>query len=187
MDIESIITNTATLSIEALHKLTAITRHIHLPKGQLLFHADKIEKNIYFISKGIARVYYYLKASEVTLCFATEGEALISLKSYVENKPGYENIELLAACELYQLKTSDLLRLYQEDTEIANWGRKLIEQEWLKTEATLMSRQFKTALERYTELIEIHPQLLLRVPLRHIASYLGVSQVTLSRIRAQVK
>lgn len=187
MDIHAIIAGIAPLPSTSAHGLTAIAHPVALRKGHLLFRADKLERDIYLISQGLARVYYHHGGNEVTLCFGIEGDALISLKSYIQHRPGYEHIELLEASELYRLKITDLHQLYTRDIHIANWGRKLAEQELIKTEERLMSRQFKTAAERYQELIQNQPILLQRVQLGYIASYLGISQVTLSRIRAEIR
>ena len=109
------------------------------------------------------------------------------MKSYVANQKGYEDIELLENCELYELKTQNLRKLFDEDIHIANWGRRYTEQELVKTEERLISRQFRNATERYKELLKDNPDLIQRVQLGHIASYLGITQVSLSRIRAEIK
>ena len=125
--------------------------------------------------------------NDITFWFGTEGEPVVSMKSYVEEKPGYESIELLEDCELYQLETSKLKALFNEDIHIANWGRKFAERELIKTEELIITRQYKTALERYKDLLRDKPYLIQRVQLGHIASYLGITQVSLSRIRAEMK
>lgn len=155
-------------------------------KGHILLKANKVESNIYFIKKGLVRAYIQ-RDNEVTFWFGKEGETVISMKSYVEEQPGYENIELLEDCELYELKTNNLKKLFSEDVHIANWGRKFAEKELIKTEERLISKQFKNASERYLELMQNHPELIQRVQLGHIASYLGITQVSLSRIRAELK
>ncbi|KFF10044.1 Crp/Fnr family transcriptional regulator [Flavobacterium hydatis] len=160
---------------------------VSFPKGHILLKAGKIESNIYFIKKGIVRAYVNQNDSDVTFWFGKEGETILSMKSYVENQKGYEDIELLEDCDLYELKTTNLQRLFEEDIHIANWGRKFAEKELIKTEERLISRQFKTASERYNELITNNPDLIKRVQLGHIASYLGITQVSLSRIRAEIK
>lgn len=109
------------------------------------------------------------------------------MRSYVDNQKGYENIELLEDSILYKLDFIALSRLFTEDIHIANWGRKFAEQELLKTEERLIARQIKTALERYKELIKNNPELLQRIQLSYIASYLGITQVSLSRIRAKLR
>lgn len=186
-DAQSIILGIAPLSSDSLQKLLDIISIEEHPKGHILFEENKNDRNIYFINKGIVRVFYLHDITEVTLLFGIEGDFLISLKSYVENQPGYETIELLENCTLFKLEYEDLQKLYNEDIFIANWGRKIAEKELIKVEERLMSHQFRTASQRYTELIEKYPYLLKRVQLGQIASYLGVSQVTLSRIRAEIK
>lgn len=157
------------------------------PKGHILLRADKTETNIYFIKQGIVRAYTNSTDNEITFWFGKEGDAVISMKSYISNQKGYENIELLENCELYELKIKDLRKLFDEDIHLANWGRRFVEQELIKTEEQLISRQFGTATERYKNLLNNKPNLLQRVQLGYIASYLGITQVSLSRIRAEIK
>ena len=109
------------------------------------------------------------------------------MKSYVENAKGYEDIELLEESVLYELNIQNLHHLFEQDIHFANWGRKLIEKELIKTEEKLISQQFLTAKERYIELLKNRPDLMQRVQLGYIASYLGITQVSLSRIRADIK
>ena len=165
-----------------IEKITEIS----WPKNHILLKTDKVETKIYFIKSGIVRAYSIIDGDEITFWFGKEGETVISMRSYVENLKGYENIELLENCELYVIYISDLQKLYQEDLHIANWGRKFAEKELIKTEERLISRQFRTATERYAELLANNPDLLQRVQLGHIASYLGITQVSLSRIRAKI-
>ncbi|WP_313806066.1 Crp/Fnr family transcriptional regulator [Flavobacterium sp.] len=157
------------------------------PKGHVLLLADKIEDQVFFIKKGIARAYSKTANIDITFWFGMEGDPVLSMKSYVSNQKGYEDVELLEDSILYTIKTSELQQLFEQDIHIANWGRKLAEQELVKTEERLISRQFKTATERYQELLKNNPDLIRRVQLGYIASYLGISQVSLSRIRAEIK
>lgn len=168
----------------ALKQCIVEVRH---PKGHILLNANKIETSIYFIKKGIVRAYAKTAENEITFWFGMEGDAVISMKSYVENRKGYEDIELLEDCELYELKTKNLQKLFDQDLHIANWGRKFAEKELIKTEERLISRQFRTATERYKELLKYNPDLIQRVQLGHIASYLGITQVSLSRVRAEIR
>jgi len=167
-----------------LKKCVAKVRH---PKGYILLRADNIETSIYFIKQGIVRAYAKTADNEITFWFGKEGDTIISMKSYVENRKGYEDVELLEDCELYELKTKNLQKLFDEDIHIANWGRKFAEQELIKTEERLIFRQSRTATERYKELLSDNPDLIQRVQLGYIASYLGITQVSLSRIRAEIK
>lgn len=160
---------------------------VDYPKGHVLFQVDKIETNIYFLKKGMARAYSQTADNDITFWFGKEGDPVISMKSYVSNQKGYETIELLEDSTLYVLKTAHLHHLFDTNIHIANWGRKFAERELVKTEERLISRQFRTATQRYQDLLKDHSDLLQRVQLGHIASYLGITQVSLSRIRADIK
>lgn len=175
------------LPTESKRALKACATEVVYPKGHILIRADKIEASIYFIKKGIARAYANTADNEITFWFGKEGDTVISMKSYVTERKGYEDIELLEDCELYELKTKNLQKLFESDIHIANWGRKFAERELIKTEERLISRQFRTATERYKFLVEHNPDLMQRVQLGHIASYLGITQVSLSRIRTEIK
>ncbi|KAA2243355.1 Crp/Fnr family transcriptional regulator [Chitinophaga agrisoli] len=187
MDIDAIIDNVYVLPEKSRERLKANISEITYPRGHLLFKVNKISSRIYFIKTGIVRAYAETPDNEITFWFGKEGDTVISMKSYVYDQKGYENIELLEPCELYQTDAEDLRKLFNEDIHIANWGRKFAEQELVKVEERLIFRQCRTAMERYKELISTDPALLQRVQLGHIASYLGMTQVSLSRIRSELK
>ena len=111
----------------------------------------------------------------------------MSMKSFVNDEKGYETIELMEDSVLYMLERGQLYRLFEEDVHIANWGRKFAEKELLKTEERLIPLLFTTASERYRKLLRDNPELLLRLPLECLASYLGITPVSLSRIRAELR
>jgi CRP-like cAMP-binding protein len=172
---------------KALNNFLSLTEPIVFKKGDLIFREAKAEKFIYIIQKGIARAYKTQNNQEVTFWFGIEGDTVISIKNYVEGVNSYETIEAVEDILAYRISTDLLKKLYIEDVHVANWGRCYAEKEMLKNEERLISRQFKSATERYLELISSQPQIIRRVPLRYIASYLGITQVSLSRIRAELK
>ncbi len=186
MSIDDILDKIYPLPYESKQKIKNITNEISLPKGHILMEAGKIIPYFYFIKKGIVRAYSVVNNSEITFWFGSETEAILSMRSYVDNKASYESIELLENCELYRLRNEDIQQLFEKDINIANWGRKYAEKELMKTEEIFISRQFKTASERYKDLFKTRPELLKRVSLGNIASFLGITQVSLSRIRTEV-
>ncbi|MFC5872907.1 cAMP-binding domain of CRP or a regulatory subunit of cAMP-dependent protein kinases [Chryseobacterium arachidis] len=187
MEIDAILDTIYILPETSKINLTQNITEVSHPKNYCLMQADKVVPYVYFIKKGIVRAYASKDEKDITFWFGKESEPIVSMKSYVEDQPGYENIELLEDCELYKLETQCLRKLFEEDVHIANWGRKFAERELMKTEELIISRQFKTSLERYKDLTRDKPDLLKRVQLGHIASYLGITQVSLSRIRAEIK
>lgn len=175
------------LNEDSLSDFIALLEKVEYQKGHILIKAGKIERVVYFIEKGIARAYIDKEDREVTFWFGAESDILLSYNSFFLGQPGYENIELLEDSVLYKISNDVLQNLYNTDLQLANWGRKLVESELIKTEERFISRQFKTATERYEDFINSYPSILQRVQLGHIASYLGISQVTLSRIRADIR
>lgn len=187
MQLNSILDFIYPLSANAKELLKQDAEEVTFQKGTLLLQHHKVEKAIYFIKKGVVRAYASTSGSEVTFWFGFEGSAVFSMNSYVNNQKSYEDIELLEETVFYKIHSDVLQKLYQTNIEIANWGRKLAEKELIKSEERLISLQFKSAKERYLDLIKNHPYLVQRVALGYIASYLGITQVSLSRIRADIK
>lgn len=187
MDIDQILDKIYLLPNSSKQELKQNITEVDFPKGHILLRAEKVERSIFFMKKGIVRIYTNTAENEITFLFCKEGDTIVSMKSYVLNQKGYENVELLEDSELYELKTEKLQKLLEKDIHIANWARRFAEQELIKTEERFISRQFRTAKERYWELQKDNPDLIQRVQLGYIASYLGITQVSLSRIRADIK
>lgn len=170
-----------------LNNLVAIAEKIQLPKQYTFIDNDKTSRYIYFIESGICRVYYPKDNKEVILAFCFPGQIILPLNSYIHGTPTYEIVDTLTDCTLHRIPIEQLEELYNQSLGIANWGRKLAELETLKVEERLMQSLFKSATERYHDLLKHEPKLIQQIKLGYIATYLGVSQVTLSRIRADIK
>ena len=141
MNLHDIINNICPLPHPAMEKLSECSFQTECPKGFHILKAGKVETNIYFIARGIGRAYITSEDKDITFWIGQEGDTLMSLKSYVKGEPGYENVELMEDSLLYGFRRDDLLRLYRKDIHIANWGRKLAEQEFLRTEKKLSQAQ----------------------------------------------
>jgi len=160
---------------------------IEFRRGTIVINAGKIERYVYFIEKGMARAFRETHKGQTTIWFGQAGDVMLSFLSFFKNKAGYESIEVLEDSVLYRISSNHLQELYHQYLPISNWGRRFAEQELLLTEQRFMDLQFKTATERYQELLKHSPSILQRIQLGHIASYLGITQVSLSRIRAATK
>lgn len=186
MDIKEIINKRYAMPDASLDKLQRCLTEVSYPKGFRVLERGKVEKNIFFFKKGIVRAYTSVDGKEITFWFGKEGATIVSLKGYVNDEPGYETMELMEDSVLYKLERKQLKALFLDDLHIANWGRRYAEMELLATEERLISMLSAIASERYKELLEKEPDLLQRLPLGSIATYLGVTQASLSRIRAKI-
>ena len=180
MDIKEIINQRYAMPDASLDRLRQCLTEVSYPKGFRVLESGKVEKNIFFIKQGIVRAYTSVDGKEITFWVGKERATLVSMKGYVNDEPGYETMELMEDSVLYVLERKKLKVLFSEDLHIANWGRRYAEME-------LISMLSAIASERYKELLEKEPDLLQRLPLGSIATYLGITQASLSRIRAQIK
>lgn len=185
MDALTIIQRVTPLSMQDQQALLILFEEVSFNKHHNLIETGKNSHYLYFLKTGSCRIFYYKEDREVILDFAFPGDALISLNSYVHGKPGYETIQSLEPVTAYRINAAQLQSLFSNTLGIANWGRKLAEAETLKIEYRLMSKLFKTARESYQDLLDRSPELVNKIKLGFIASYLGISQVTLSRIRGK--
>ncbi|ADB38743.1 Crp/Fnr family transcriptional regulator [Spirosoma linguale] len=145
-------------------------------------------RHIGFIVKGIFRVYYVDPKTELehNLYFATENNFITSLKSLLTRTTCPYIIEALEDAELFVMQYDHLQQLYERSHGWERFGRLLAEQYFLMNQLRSESLLMQTAEERYIDLITSQPDLLNRVSLGHISSYLGIKGPSLSRIRAQL-
>lgn len=173
-----------TVSRDLLH--TAF-REIHQPKGHCLLCEHRKSYKAYRIKEGIAHAFAMKNGKSVTFWIGKEGDTIYPGQTMHYHGGEYGTVELLEDCVLYELDLIKLNELYKQDIHLANWGRLAAEKECIALEKTIISRQFKSTLERYAELLREFPGIVRRVPLHIIASYLNTSQENLSRIRRKIR
>lgn len=154
------------------------------PKRAVLADIGQVHKSIYFILKGSIRTYYRDKnQDDITSWLLFEGDLAISIYSFYNQAPSFEAMEALEDTWVLALSYGDLMNLYQRHIELNYIGRTLTEAYYIKSEDKANALRMLTARERYEQLVKSHPTILQRVSLRYVASYLGITQSTLSRIR----
>lgn len=177
------------LSDGSIRELFAHSAVREIPKKQVLTSSFRHDPHFYFIEQGITRSYCVVDGKEVTSWFSAEGEIVFSTNNFYGKTPGYE-YEIVQALEdtvAYAIPIKDLDVLYQTNIEIANWSRILHQQAFIETEKRLIARLYQSAEERYVDLLQSRPMLFRRVNLGHIASFLGISQVTLCQLRNKLR
>ncbi len=173
------------LSQEAKEAIEAISTVLQIQKNKDLQAIGQHCKTIYFINKGIARIYYYKDGIDITESFAIENNIIARVESLFTGKPSRKGIQVLEDTEVIAIDAGRLFRLYDTYPEIERLFRKIFEAAHVDTINRIEGIQFHTAEERYKALLEEAPTIIQRVPLKYIASYLGITQVSLSRIRGQ--
>ena len=155
---------------------------LEFPARYKLIKSGTVANKIYLIEKGACRSYYLKDDKEITTWFTFEFDFTTSFYSFISNEPSNETIELLEDSIVHALRFEDLNELTSKHPAINHLYRKVLEQNFVRQEKLLMER-FATATEKYQNLVSKYPEILQRVSLGHIASFLGITQSTLSRIR----
>ncbi len=143
-------------------------------------------KTIYFIKSGIARIYYFKDGIDIAEYFAFENNIIARAESLFTGKPSKKAIQVLEDSEIIAINATELFKLYNSHSQIERLFRLIFEAAYVDTIHRIESIQFCSAKERYLALLH-ETELVKRIPLKHIASYLGITQVSLSRIRASLK
>ena len=141
---------------------------------------------MYFLEKGALRGYYTPDGKEITHWFAFEQDFVTSFHSFSTGQPAVETIQLIEGSVLWAISKDSLTGLLNNYHEIERLLRIAYEKYYIRLEERFVNAQFKTAAERYQNMLAESPHIIERVPLGHIASYLGISQETLSRVRTRI-
>lgn len=153
------------------------------PKGHTLIEQDKVSQQIFHILSGSCRLFYYQDGREITSWFAFENEAITS-SSFFSRQPGAESVETLEPATVIQMSYEKQQALFAKYPEAERYVRLQQEQLIIRLEQRLKGLLFQTAHDRYEHLLRVFPAIMLRVPHHMIASYLGITPETLSRMRA---
>ena len=173
------------LSDELKQHLIVILKEKQLVKKEYLLKAGHVSRSICFITQGLLRCFYIKEEQEVSSWFMKEGDIMISVESFFRQEASYESIQALENCSLFYVSYDELQYIYRRFPEFNFIGRVLLEKYYMLSERRLYSLRMQRSHERYEYLLQHHPDLLLRVPAKYLASYLGLTEVTMSKIRGR--
>jgi CRP-like cAMP-binding protein len=158
----------------------------HHNKNEILVTAGAMCNSVYLIRKGVLRSFIKEGQKEITTWISGEHELATCITSYGLQQPARENIQALEDCELSVLSTADLQYLYEHFPESNIAGRKILEKYYRNAEERAFIARLMEATTKYKHFIATKSDLLNRVPLKFIASYLGMTLETLCRIRSKL-
>lgn len=177
----SVLTETELSLIIDKHKLVTIS------KGQFLISESQYSNEYYCIEKGLLRTYVIdFNGNEITTNFIGEGELAIDVTSLFHRLPAKENVQALTDVKAWKIEFDYFQELYHQIPNFNEWGRAWMAQQLvdLKEKSTAMITQ--SAKDRYLQLLEKSPHIIKYAPLKYIASYLGITDTSLSRIRKEI-
>ncbi|TMI74583.1 MAG: Crp/Fnr family transcriptional regulator [Bacteroidetes bacterium] len=167
---------------ERIKSIAKISSH---RKGDIILAEGQVCSKACLIVKGLVRFYYINEGKDITSRLMAEGDIISSWLSYYTQKPSNEFIAAIEDTELVCMEYSSIQKLFAELPESNIIGRKETEHAYYLSELRTQMLRKHTAEEKYKYFLDNHPQLMTRVPLKHIASYLGMNEETLSRVRSR--
>lgn len=158
---------------------------VRLKKHEMLHQSGEVCPYVYFVIKGILRGYIIDNRKKITTWITSENQLISSIRGFLLQQPTPENIEALEDCHLLALHHSDLDYAYQRFLEFNIVGRKINEYYYTYAEDRAFICRLSKATDRYNYFMKNNSHLVNRISLSYIASYLGISIETLSRIRSR--
>ncbi len=174
------------LSDEVLEDVLQHFQELEYPKNFFLLKQGKTCEYLWFLTKGAVRYFYTDNdGKDSNVWFSIDRDIVVDTPSFLYSKPAEANIQLLEDCELFAISRNSITNLLIKHHPFALWYIKLFEMYYVnQIEDRIGDLQFLTAKQRYEKLLAQFPSISQRISLGHIASYLNITQETLSRIRA---
>ncbi len=174
------------LSDESYHLLMNIAVERETKKNRLIFQPHQPTQKILFLKRGLLRGYKVIDGIEHTHHFYFADWFATDFNSFLTEAPSQIYIKAIEDAVYLEFQKQDLLHLYHKSHQLEELGRIIAEQAYLATVEKLANMQLHNLAEKYQLLMQTSPDLMQRVPQKYIASYLGVSEQSLSRVKKQV-
>lgn len=179
------ITNFSPLSEESEAAFLSIVKSFSYKKNEIILENGQVSDYLCYIEKGLCRIFYHKHDKEVTEWFALEDEFFLSIASFYGRKPSHLTVQTLEKSDIIGIPHDAFMELCSKYHDIETLHRKMLTTCLLLSQERVDSLQFETAHQRYDNLIAKRPAIIQRVLLTYIASFLGITLETLSRIRAK--
>ncbi|ANI88475.1 cyclic nucleotide-binding protein [Arachidicoccus ginsenosidimutans] len=175
------------LTSKILEEVFRAHTEVVFQKNEFLLKEDQTANEYYCLENGLVRSFVHdYKGNDITTQFFCNNEIVIEVNSLFLQIPAKENIQALTPCKCWKITLEDFQHLYQTIPEIAEWGRAWMSQRLFLLKQCSVSMITDSATDRYLALQKEHPQILREAPIKDIASYLGITDTSLSRIRKEV-
>ncbi len=186
-DLKQFVSQFAHLSQEEWEAVMPFIETRNLKKNEYFVREGEIARYISFTKSGYLRVYYNHDGDEITRDISPLHSFVTALPSYISQTPSYEIIQAITDCELFVIYHDNLELLYDSYSNWQRVGRRVIEEMFVQTQSRIYAFITQPAEVRYKEMMKQFPDIFQHVPLQYIASYLGITSQSLSRLRRTVQ
>ena len=159
---------------------------IEVDKGHVLTNAKSIEDNLYFVCSGVARLFYEKEERDITINFGFPNGFISSYSSFLSQTKSEFILQTLTPMVLIQISKANLEAIYTQTSCGQQLGRLFAEQFFIYLSQRESDFMLKTPTERYLALFDQQARLIQEIPLKYLASYIGITPQALSRIRAKI-
>ncbi len=157
-----------------------------IEKSDYIITMGRISTDYYFLEEGLIRSFAIdVKGDEITTNFYFEGQLVFEPASFFTKTPSKEYFQALTDCTVWYLSFAQLNELFHNVPEFREFGRSRLAGGLAQLKTRMLSMITETAEQRYAQLLQTKPQILQQVPLKYIATYLGITDTSLSRVRKE--
>lgn len=172
------------LSAGSMKEFLAAWKQWVTPKDFPLLKENTVSDYFYFIEKGVARIFYHKNGKEITEWLALDEQFFLSITSFFQRTPSHLTIHTIEPSLVYGIHHDDFMALADKYHDVERLLRRMVTGSLILSQIRMDSIQFESAQQRYEKLLQNTPKIVQRVPLTYIASFLGITLETLSRIRS---
>lgn len=167
--------------------LSTVLQPLKIRQGRFVVTPGQVNTHLYFVEKGLARVFYEAEARVITSRFVMEGDFLCSVPSFFGQIPSNDYIEALEDCTLAAISSQDYQRLLDQYPTLGNVLRKIYEKHLQLYEVQSALLRQRDPVKQYERFLALYPKLACRIRAKHIASYFNVHPSTISKVRKVLK
>lgn len=184
--LKQFISNTISIDHDLLDQMTIPFKEKVIKKGELFLEEGKVSNEYLYLETGFMRSFLCdTEGNEVTLNFFSANNVVFEVASFFQRIPSQENIQALSDCTGWMLNFDDLNALFHNIPAFREFGRAQLVKGFIVFKSRTFAMINKSAEQRYEALMKYNPEILQQAPLKYIASYLGITDTSLSRIRKE--
>ena len=179
-------TNSNLVSAKAAEEIAGIFSPRELKRNEFLAKEGRVYNEYFFLEKGFLRAFAYdTEGNDVTTNFYSSGQVVFEVSSFFNRTISKENFQAIIDCEGWSITYEQLNHLFHSMHEFRDFGRSILVKGFSTLKTRMLSMITETAEQRYDTLLKTNPEIFQHAALKHIASYLGITDTSLSRIRKE--
>jgi len=174
------------MSLTTATEIAAVFSFKEIERNNFLLREGKVCNEYLFLEKGFMRSFAYdTNANDISTNFSMEGQVVFEVSSFFNRTSSKENIQAITDCTGWIITYEQLNNLFHSLPEFRDFGRSILVKGFASLKVRMLSMITETAEQRYDALLKTNPEIFQHVALKHIATYLGITDTSLSRIRKE--